>query len=68
LKKTGFEVETEITVECVKKDLRIVEVPITYLTRVSGAALNFDLSGMAFVSLLQYIFLQRHIILCFISI
>jgi dolichol-phosphate mannosyltransferase len=38
LKKTGFEVETEITVECVKKDLKIVEVPITYLTRVSGAA------------------------------
>ncbi|MCX9081788.1 MAG: S-layer glycoprotein N-glycosyltransferase AglJ [Candidatus Methanoperedens sp.] len=38
LKKTGFEVETEITVECVKRDLKIVEVPITYLTRVSGAA------------------------------
>ncbi len=38
LKKTGFEVETEITVECVKKDMKIVEVPITYLTRVSGAA------------------------------
>jgi dolichol-phosphate mannosyltransferase len=38
LKRTGFEVETEITVECVKKDLKIVEVPITYLARVSGAA------------------------------
>jgi dolichol-phosphate mannosyltransferase len=38
LKKTGFEVETEITVESVKKDLKIVEVPITYLARVSGAA------------------------------
>ncbi len=38
LNRTGFEVETEITVECVKKDLKIVEVPITYLTRVSGAA------------------------------
>src|SRR3990170_8309764 len=38
LNRTGFEVETEITVECVKKDLRIVEVPITYLARVSGAA------------------------------
>lgn len=37
LNRTGFEVETEITVECVKKDLRIVEVPITYLARVSGA-------------------------------
>ena len=38
LNRTGFEVETEITVECVKKDLRIVEVPITYLARASGAA------------------------------
>jgi len=38
LNRTGFEVETEITVECVKKDFNIVEVPITYLTRVSGAA------------------------------
>lgn len=37
LNRTGFEVETEITVECVKKDLKIVEVPITYLTRVNGA-------------------------------
>jgi len=38
LNTTGFEVETEITVECVKKDLKTVEVPITYLARVSGAA------------------------------
>lgn len=38
LNRTGFEVETELTVECVKKDLKIVEVPITYLARVSGAA------------------------------
>lgn len=38
LNRTGFEVETEITVECVKKDLKIVEVPITYLARVTGAA------------------------------
>lgn len=38
LNRTGFEIETEITVECVKKDLKIVEVPITYLARVSGAA------------------------------
>ncbi len=37
LNRRGFEVETEITVECVKKDLRITEVPITYLARVSGA-------------------------------
>ncbi|MCZ7361746.1 MAG: S-layer glycoprotein N-glycosyltransferase AglJ, partial [Candidatus Methanoperedens sp.] len=42
LNRTGFEVETEITVECVKKDLRIVEVPITYLARVSGAATKLE--------------------------
>ena len=33
LNKTGFEVESEITIESVKKDLKIVEVPITYLAR-----------------------------------
>ncbi len=38
LNRTGFEVETEITVECVKKDLRTLEVPITYLARTTGAA------------------------------
>jgi dolichol-phosphate mannosyltransferase len=38
LNRTGFEVETEITVECVKKELKTIEVPITYLARVSGAA------------------------------
>jgi glycosyltransferase (TIGR04182 family) len=42
LNRTGFEVETEITVESVKKDLRIVEVPITYLARVSGAATKLE--------------------------
>lgn len=38
LNRTGFEVETEITIECVKNDMKILEVPITYLARVSGAA------------------------------
>jgi glycosyltransferase (TIGR04182 family) len=38
LNRTGFEVETEITVECVKKNLKTIEVPITYLSRVSCAA------------------------------
>ncbi len=35
LNKTGFEIETEITVELVKNDFRIKEVPITYLSRPS---------------------------------
>ena len=30
--------ETEITIECVKKDIKTVEVPIKYLSRTSGAA------------------------------
>lgn len=38
LNRTGFEIETEITIECVKNDMKILEVPITYLARVSGAA------------------------------
>jgi len=38
LNRTGFEVETEITIECVKKDIKTVEVPIKYLSRTSGAA------------------------------
>ncbi len=37
LNKTGFEIETEIAVECVKKDLNVAEVPITYLPRRTGA-------------------------------
>ncbi|MBW6470029.1 MAG: S-layer glycoprotein N-glycosyltransferase AglJ [Methanosarcinaceae archaeon] len=37
LNKMGFEIETEITVECIKKDLKTIEVPITYLARHSKA-------------------------------
>lgn len=33
LNKTGFEIETEISVECVLKKQRVEEVPITYLPR-----------------------------------
>lgn len=35
LKKAGFEIESEMTIESVKNDLRIVEVPTTYLARHS---------------------------------
>ncbi|MBI4362390.1 MAG: S-layer glycoprotein N-glycosyltransferase AglJ [Euryarchaeota archaeon] len=37
LDKSGFEVETEMTVESVKLGHRIAEVPITYLPRTGGA-------------------------------
>jgi dolichol-phosphate mannosyltransferase len=36
LSMTGFEIESEITIESIKQGLRIVEVPITYLPRAGG--------------------------------
>lgn len=36
LSTPGFEIESEITIESVKKGLRIIEVPITYLPRTAG--------------------------------
>ncbi|WP_321430070.1 S-layer glycoprotein N-glycosyltransferase AglJ [uncultured Methanolobus sp.] len=42
LKKMGFEVESEITIESVKKDLRIEEVPTTYLARHSEGATKLN--------------------------
>jgi dolichol-phosphate mannosyltransferase len=37
LNQTGFEIETEITVECVRQEVDIRVVPITYLARAGGA-------------------------------
>jgi glycosyltransferase (TIGR04182 family) len=37
LNQSGFGIEAELTVECIKKDLRLYEVPITYLARMDGA-------------------------------
>lgn len=42
LNKMGFETETEITVESIKKDLKTIEVPITYLARHSKAATKLN--------------------------
>ena len=36
LSMPGFEIESEMTIESVKKGLRIIEVPITYLPRAEG--------------------------------
>lgn len=33
---SGFEIESEMTIECVKKGLQIIEVPITYQPRTAG--------------------------------
>jgi dolichol-phosphate mannosyltransferase len=40
LKSDGFGVETEMAVECVKKDIPTVVVPITYLPRPAGSSTN----------------------------
>ncbi|WP_319506387.1 S-layer glycoprotein N-glycosyltransferase AglJ [uncultured Methanolobus sp.] len=42
LKKSGFEIESEITIESVKKDLMVVEVPTTYLARHSEGATKLN--------------------------
>ena len=36
LNKAGFEIETEMTIESIKKELRVLEVPITYQARVKS--------------------------------
>lgn len=33
LRESGFGIEAEMTVECIKKDMRLYEVPITYISR-----------------------------------
>lgn len=42
LNKTGFETESEITIESIKKELNIVEVPITYLARHSKGSTKLN--------------------------
>jgi dolichol-phosphate mannosyltransferase len=37
LNQAGFGIEAEVTAECIKKDLRIIEVPIAYKARAMGA-------------------------------
>ncbi|AKB18932.1 MULTISPECIES: S-layer glycoprotein N-glycosyltransferase AglJ [unclassified Methanosarcina] len=42
LNKTGFEIETEISVECVLKKQRVEEIPITYLPRSEKGATKLN--------------------------
>lgn len=42
LNKTGFEIETEVSVECVLKKQRVEEVPITYLPRSKQGATKLN--------------------------
>lgn len=45
LQRTGFEVETEMAIESVKKGIRIKEVPIRYEERKGESKLNFLRDG-----------------------
>lgn len=45
LNQSGFGIETELTVECIKKDLRICEVPITYQARLTDAPTKLNPLG-----------------------
>lgn len=42
LNQSGFGIEAEVTVESIKKDLRILEVPISYRARAPGAPTKLD--------------------------
>lgn len=42
LNKTGFEIETEISVECILKKQRVEEIPITYLPRNKDGATKLN--------------------------
>ena len=42
LNKTGFEIETEISVECILKEQRVEEVPITYIPRSEKGATKLN--------------------------
>ncbi len=42
LNKTGFEIEVETTIEAVKKNQKIIEVPITYCSRHKGAVTKLN--------------------------
>jgi dolichol-phosphate mannosyltransferase len=48
LNQSGFGIETELTVECIKKDLRMCEVPITYLARPSDSPTKLNPLGDGF--------------------
>ena len=48
LNQSGFGIETELTVEAIKKDLRICEVPITYLPRHTDSPTKLNPLGDGF--------------------
>jgi len=59
LKKTGFEIETELTVESLSKGFKVIEVPITYKKRVGKTKLRPIRDGMK-IMLSIYELLKRY--------
>lgn len=59
LRKTGFEVETELTVETLAKGFRVVEVPITYKKRKGETKLNPIKDGFRIASTI-YSLIKRY--------
>lgn len=59
LQRTGFEVETEMAIESVKKGLRIKEVPIRYEERRGQSKLNFLRDGSRIACTL-YVLARTH--------
>ena len=59
LVKEGFEIEAEMAIESVKKDIRIQEVPITYRKRRGESKLNFVRDGSR-IAYTLYVLAKTH--------
>ncbi len=59
LRRTGFEVETEMAIESVKKGIRIKEVPIRYEERKGESKLNFIQDGTR-IAYTLYVLARTH--------
>jgi len=52
LKSTGFEIETELHIQCMKKGLKVKEVPIKYTERIGESKLNAWKDGLRILKVL----------------
>jgi len=59
IQSKGFEIETELVIESIKKGVRIKEVPITYKKRRGKSKLNFARDGSR-IAYTQYVLAKTH--------
>ena len=59
LRKEGFEIEAEMTVESVKRGIKLKEVPISYRKRRGKSKLNFFRDGMR-ITYTLYVLARTH--------